>query len=127
MFPAGIDAGHDREDISAARLPLRQPGTDQRESEDQTQIWPYGAEANASRCKSDAHNGSPRTSLAQNTHSGHRQSGHSTAEPPIRTAVPDLRACYAASFPGPLSGFVRVRSYDRPDRLIVTVLLDTAM
>jgi non-heme chloroperoxidase len=57
------------------------------ESEDQTQIWPYGAEANASRCKSDAHNGSPRMSLAQNTHSGHRQSGHSTAEPPIRTAV----------------------------------------
>ena len=56
------------------------------ESEDQTQIWPYGAEANASRCKSDAHNGSPRMSLAQNTHSGHRQSGHSTAEPPIRTA-----------------------------------------
>jgi non-heme chloroperoxidase len=54
------------------------------ESEDQTQIWPYGAEANASRCKSDAHNGSPRMSLAQNTHSGHRQSGHSTAEPPIR-------------------------------------------
>ena len=38
------------------------------ESEDQTQIWPYGAEANASRCKSDAHNGSPRMSLAQNTH-----------------------------------------------------------
>ena len=58
------------------------------ESEDQTQIWPYGAEANASRCKSDAPNGSPRMSLAQNTHSGHRQSGHSTAEPPIRTAGP---------------------------------------
>jgi pimeloyl-ACP methyl ester carboxylesterase len=57
------------------------------ESEDQTQIWPYGAEANASRCKSDAPNGSPRMSLAQNTHSGHRQSGHSTAEPPIRTAA----------------------------------------
>jgi hypothetical protein len=53
-------------------------------------------------------NGSPRMSLAQNTHSGHRQSGHSTAEPPIRTAdispaqdalpggqpSPDLIACH---------------------------------
>ena len=53
------------------------------ECEDQAQIWPSGAEANASRRKSDAHNGSPRISLEQNTHSGHRQSGHSTAEPPF--------------------------------------------
>ena len=43
QWHAAVDAGHGPEDISAGRLALRQPGTDQRESEDQMQIWPSGA------------------------------------------------------------------------------------
>jgi hypothetical protein len=42
---AAVDAGHSRKEISAARLALRQPSADERESDDQTQTWPSGAQA----------------------------------------------------------------------------------
>jgi hypothetical protein len=40
---AAAGTGHGREDISAARLALVQPGTDYREGKNQTQTWPSGA------------------------------------------------------------------------------------
>jgi hypothetical protein len=50
-----------------------------------------------------------------------------TTNLPTRSAVLDLRACCAASLPGPCTRFVGGRSYDRPGRLIVTGLLETSM
>jgi hypothetical protein len=42
-------------------------------------------------------------------------------------AVADLPRLPCSLIPGTSIRFVRVRSYDRPDRSIVTVLLDTSM